>query len=226
MSPQLPLSSSKSEIASFSHFVSCVRNIFQLISSPTSVFLGHRAEGLYTLSTVRWPLAPFPQSPVMGPGAEGQGVGQGTIDGVGESGGRGMVGGEGTGAWLPCGPCRPLCTAALVAFLVFHQAMCSLRPISQGLCKCGFLLHLQVSESGLSARKLSLSPGPGQSLVLCSHSLWVLSLTAFLSIYNCISPAWSSEPNCLPHWSVNSPRTERDPDCSCSSLSFPYSSSI
>lgn len=118
------------------------------------------------------------------------------------------MGGEGTGAWLPCGPCPPLCTAALVAFLVFHQAMCSLHPISQGLCKCGFLLHLQVSESGLSARKPSLSPGPGQSLVLCSHRLWVLSLTAFLSIYNCISPAWSSEPNCLPHWAVNSPRTE------------------
>lgn len=119
-----------------------------------------------------------------------------------------MVGGEGTGAWLPCRPCPPLCTAALVAFVVFHQVMCSLPPTSQGLCKCGFLLLLQVSESGLSSRKPSLSTGLGQSLVLCSHKLWDLSFIAFLSIYNCISPVWSSYSNCLPHWAINSTRTE------------------
>lgn len=90
--PQLLVFSLKSEIASFSYFISWMtlgkesdghsvrwlRNIFPLINSPNSAFLGHLAEGLYTISTVRsWLSALFLQPPVIGPRAARPGDGRG-----------------------------------------------------------------------------------------------------------------------------------------------------
>lgn len=145
-------------------------------------------------------LSPLPQCPVIGPGAVTPGPAGGHRRG---------------GPGCPAGP-------ALHAAL---QPWSFTRPRSLPLCKCGSLLRLQISESSPSARKPSLSPGPGQSLVLWTHRLWVPAFIALLFMYGCISPAWASAPDCLLSWAVNLTRRGRAA-LTHPFLSFPYTSSI